>query len=221
MVKARASIKDYFITGIFAILPLIITFAVLRWAARLAWEGLFSLAVPTTRHVLSTLVSPESMAVLERFYVPQLIGLSIMAAFLVAAGFVAKQIIGRSLAALLERVILAIPGVGFVYGTIRQFISTMDPESPQRDAFRKVVLVDIGRARMMGFLTSHSKLSSSAGKTFATVFIPCNQLLQGYNLVVEDRKITPLDMSVDDAFKYIVSFGMVAPGVMQLKSKAK
>jgi uncharacterized membrane protein len=108
----------------------------------------------------------------------------------------------------MDKVVAAIPGLNFIYGTIRQFTSTMAPDSPQRDAFRQAVLVKVAGGYMMGFLTSRSNIGN---KSYATVFIVCNQLIQGYNLLVPHRDVMPLEMNMDDAIKYVVSFGMVAP----------
>lgn len=210
----QKGIKDYFVTGIFAILPLAISVALAAWILGILWESFFSAFVPGVQAVLRKFFSPEMVAQLEKFRVHQAIGLGLLLAFIVATGFVARNFIGKSLLTLLDRVVNAIPGLNFIYGTIRQFTSTMDPDSPQRDAFRQAVLARVGSAQMLGFLTSRSKIG---GKVFATVFVPCNQLIQGYNLLLPERDVTLLDLNVDDAFKYVISFGMVAPAVFKIR----
>ncbi len=204
-------LKDYFVTGLFALLPMVFTVWVVMWVAQLAWERFFSLAVPAVEYAFHSLLSNEMADKLIAWHLHQLIGMVILMASIVVVGFVARNFLGKSLLALLDRLINAVPGLNFIYGTIRQFTSTMDPESPQRDAFRQAVLAKVQNGFMLGFLTSRSKVQARDGRVFATVFIPCNQIIQGYNIVVEEKELIPLDLSVDDAFKYVVSFGMMAP----------
>jgi uncharacterized membrane protein len=207
-------LKDYFITGVFALLPLAISVALGVWILGVLWQNFFSAFVPGVEALLRASLPPEAVAKLEAWRVHQAIGLALLLAFIAAVGFVARNIIGKSLLTLLDKVVAAIPGLNFIYGTIRQFTSTMDPESPQRDAFRHAVLVKVGSARMLGFLTSRSKVK---GQALATVFVPCNQLIQGYNLLVPEKDVVHLDMNVDEAFKYIISFGMMAPQAFQAR----
>ena len=205
---AKQGIKDYFITGIFAVLPLALTVTVALWVVSLLWDKFFSLLVPGCDRILNLVFTPEMAHELESYHVHQILGFVLLLAIIVAIGFVARRLIGLSLLKLLDQVISAIPGLNFIYGTIRQFTSTMDPDSPQRDAFRHAVLIQVNGAQMLGFLTSRSRIK---GKPYATVFVPCNQLIQGYNLMVPEKSVTHLDMNVDDALKYVISFGMVAP----------
>ncbi len=212
--EEKHGIKDYFVTGMFAILPLAISIALTIWIVELLWESFFSAFVPGVQAAFRAFFTPEMAALFERLHIHQAVGLALLLLVIVSVGFVARHFIGKSLLRLLDRVVNAIPGLNFIYGTIRQFTSTMDPESPQRDAFRQAVLVKVAEIRVLGFLTSRSVVN---GKKFATVFFPCNQLIQGYNLIVPEKDVTLLDINVDDAFKYVISFGMVAPPAFQAR----
>jgi uncharacterized membrane protein len=213
--KKPHGIKEYFVTGLFAVLPLALTISVSIWILRLLWEKFFSLLVLAGEAILRISFSPEVASQLRERHVHEAIGFLLLLAIIIFVGFVSRRFIGKSLLRLMEQIIHAIPGFNFIYATIRQFTSTMDPASPQRDAFRQAVLVRVAGGYMLGFLTSHSELAKGPKKRFATVFIPCNQLIQGYNLLVEEKDLMPLDMNVDDAFKYVISFGMVAPHILK------
>jgi uncharacterized membrane protein len=178
------------------------------WILGLLWDSFFSAFVPGVQTAFRAFLPEDVVAQLESWRIHQALGLTLLVSFIVVVGFVARRYVGKSLLALMDKVVAAIPGLNFIYGTIRQFTSTMDPDSPQRDAFRQAVLVKVAGGYMMGFLTSRSNIGN---KSYATVFIVCNQLIQGYNLLVPHRDVMPLEMNMDDAIKYVVSFGMVAP----------
>lgn len=207
-------IKDYFVTGIFAVLPLAISAMLTVWIVGILWEKFLSALVPGVEALIYSAFAAETADLLKRWHVHQVIGLVLLLLMILFVGFVARRFIGKSLLALLDKIVNAIPGLNFIYGTIRQFTATMDPDSPQHDAFRNAVLVNLQGGVMLGFLTSRSVIR---GKKYATVFIPCNQLIQGYNFMVPEKDVTSLDMKVDDALKYVISFGMVAPPVFKAK----
>jgi uncharacterized membrane protein len=207
-VKKRYGIKQYFVTGIFTVLPLAISVSLVIWILNFAWDKFFSAFVPGVDGLVHYFFPPDTALLLEQWHVHQWTGIVLLLLAILCVGFVARRYIGLTLLRLLDRVVNAIPGLNFIYGTIRQFTSTMDPDSPQHDAFRHAVLVHFNGAYLIGFLTSHTEVK---GKKFASVFFPCNQLIQGYNLIVPEKDITTLDMKVDDALKYVISFGMVAP----------
>jgi uncharacterized membrane protein len=216
-VEKRYGLKDYFITGIFAVLPLAISVGLAAWILQVAWLRFFSAFVPGVQALIQKFLPPDLAAALIGQHVHEVVGFVLLLVFILCVGIIARRYIGKSLLALLDRIVNAIPGLNFIYGTIRQFTATIYPDSPQHDAFRHAVLVKFGRARLLGFLTNHSMIS---GKKYASVFLPCNQLIQGYNILVPEGDVEALDMKVDDALKYVISFGMVAPPVFK-SDKAK
>ncbi|MES2202313.1 MAG: DUF502 domain-containing protein [candidate division FCPU426 bacterium] len=214
----KPGLKGYFITGLFSVLPLIFTVWVALFLLRFAWNSVFSLLVPLVDQGLLFMASPATVELWRKAFLPELTGFLLILVIILTAGFVATHLFGRSLQALVDKVMGLIPGVNWIYGTIRQFSSTMDPASPRRDAFSRPVLVTMEMGYVLGFMTSRSLLK---GKPMATVFFPCNQLVQGYNLVVEESRCIPLEMSVDEAVKYVVSFGLMAPPVFASRAKVK
>ncbi len=220
MTKKRShGLRESFVTGLFALLPLLVTLMVAGFLANFLWDHFFSLLVPSAKMILEMSFSPDTVARLESFRVHQVLAVVLLLGLITIAGFVARRYIGRVFLRIADRVLSAIPGVNFVHGTITQFVSTMDPESPQRDAFRQAVLVRMGRGYLFGFMTNRG--AKFGGENLATVFLPCNQLIQGYNMLVPEKDVIPLDMHVDEAFKYVISFGMAAPHVFQPRKLTK
>ncbi len=202
------------ITGAFAMLPLIFTIWVVKFMAQLAWDGIFSLAVPFTHDMLKRTLSSQLYMDAINWHLPEVAGFMLMIMFLLAVGIVARRFVGRLLLRGLEKLIGRIPGVNWIYSMIQQITSTFDPQGGGGKAsFRQAVLVKVGpRAHMMAFLTNTTTLK---GKKLLVCFIPCNQLMQGYNILIEPADAVPLDLSVDEAIKQVVSFGLVSPSIMR------
>jgi uncharacterized membrane protein len=213
----KFGIRDSFVTGIFALLPLTLSVTLMWWILVKLWEMIFSAFVPGVDAVIHQFFDPDTALHLEAMHVHHLVGLALLLLFIVCVGFVARRYIGKSLLKLLDKTISLVPGLNFIYATIRQFTATMDPDSPQHDAFRHAVVVKLQGARFLGFLTSRSTIK---GQKFATVFLPCNQLIQGYNIMVPEKDVMNLDLRVDEALKYVISFGMVAPHAFKPAKKS-
>lgn len=216
MDEKKVGLREYFIAGLFSLLPMVLTVWVAVYLGQFAWNSFFSLFVPLVNHGLEYIAEPVTVDAWRKLHLPQMMGLFLILFFVVGVGFVAKRFFGSGLLKLVDKMIGAIPGVNWIYGTIRQFADTMDPASPQAEAFRRPVLVKVEHGYVLGFLTSRSMIPvGRASKRMVTVFFPCNQLIQGYNLIVEESRCTPLDMNVDEAIKYVVSFGMMAPPIFK------
>jgi uncharacterized membrane protein len=216
--KEKTGLRGYFVAGMFSILPLVFTVWVAQYLLKLAWTSFFSLFVPLVDQGMRRIADEATVQGWESAHLHELIGFVLILAFVVAVGVVARQFVGSGLIRLVDKIMNAIPGVNWIYSTIHQLTDTMDPASPQHDAFRKPVLVKMEHGYLLGFMTSRSTLK---GKRLATVFFPCNQLIQGYNLLVEEDRCTPVNMNVDEAIKYVVSFGMMAPPIFHAAPKKK
>jgi uncharacterized membrane protein len=219
--KKKIGLKDYFVTGMFSILPLLFTVWVAQYLLKLAWNSFFSLFVPLVDQGMHQIADQATVQGWEAAHLHEVIGLVLILAFVIFVGLVARQFVGSGLIRLVDKIMNAIPGVNWIYSTIHQLTDTMDPASPQHDAFRKPVLVKLEHGYLLGFMTSRSVLRGAKGARLATVFFPCNQLIQGYNLLVEEKRCTPVNMNVDEAIKYVVSFGMMAPPIFQPSVKKK
>ena len=129
-------------------------------------------------------------------------------------GFVSHYFFGKYLLDLGERVILAIPGLNTVYGSVKQVVSTFG--SQNRNLFSRVVLVQYPRANSwtLGFLTSKTQAEAQhrAGRELWAVFVPTSpNPTSGFVLFFPPEEITELEMSVGDGMKLVISGGAVVP----------
>jgi uncharacterized membrane protein len=129
-------------------------------------------------------------------------------------GYISRYVLGKYFGGLAERFIQSIPGVGTVYNTVKQIVSTFS--SQHRQLFSKVVLIEFPRPGIysIGFLTNKTQgeIQSRTGAELWTVFVPTSpNPTSGFLMLLSRDQITELDMSVGDGMKMVISGGAVTP----------
>lgn len=143
-----------------------------------------------------------------------LVGLAVPLSCILIIGLMARNIAGRWLLDVGERILQAIPLAGAVYKTLKQLLETLLKDSSGK--FRRVVLVEYPRRGVwsLGFVTGviSGEFQSHFPGPMLSVFIPTtpNPTTGWYAVVSEDEVIT-LSMPIEDAFKVIISGGIVSP----------
>ena len=196
-----SALKKYFITGLLIWIPLVITAWVLSLIVRSMDQSL--LLLPQAIH-------PEHLL---GMYIPGLGALlTLLVVFL--TGLVATNIVGQKLVRFWEGVLARIPVVKSIYYSVKQVSDTLFSGSGV--AFRKVLLVRYPHpeAWSVAFQTGHPArdVADMLPEEHVGVFIPTTPSpVNGFFFFVKKRDVIALDMDVDEALKYIVSMGVVAP----------
>ena len=193
-------LKKYFFTGLLILVPLAITLWVLN------------LVVTTMDRTL--LLLPASVRNTAPFNIPGM-GVILTLAIVLAVGILGRNFIGRRLLVWWEALVARIPIVSAIYSSVKQVSDTLF--SPSGQAFRKAVLVEFPRrgAWTVGFVVGSPGASLQQPLTgeHATVYVPtAPNPTSGYILILPLEQIVDLDISVDEALKFVVSMGVVAPG---------
>jgi uncharacterized membrane protein len=142
------------------------------------------------------------------------VGFTVPLAFILLIGLMARNIAGRWLLNLGERILQGIPLAGSIYKTLKQILETLFEDSKTK--FRRVVMVEYPRKGVwsVGFVTGQvsSLIQLQIDQPVLSVFIPTtpNPTTGWYAVVPEDEVIT-LDISIEDAFKILISGGIVNP----------
>lgn len=204
--------RRYFITGLLLWVPIGITLWVLNTI------------ISTMDLSLSLLPANwQPVAVVGR----NLPGLGVVLTVLVvfATGVLATNFLGQRLVHVWEIVLSRIPIVNTIYSSVKQVSDTL--LSPQGNAFRKALLVEYPRkgSWTIAFLTgvpaeeirrrvSPSLSGESGGPEMVSVYVPTTpNPTSGFFLMFRKDETVELDMSVDEALKYVVSMGVVVPPV--------
>ena len=131
-----------------------------------------------------------------------------------ALGYVSRYVFGKFFVSIGERFVLSIPGVSAVYNTVKQIVDTFGTQN--KNLFNQVVLVEFPRPGIwaIGFLTNKTQGEAQAktAEEVWTVFVPTTpNPTSGFLMLFPAREITPLEMSVGEGMKMIISGGAVVP----------
>ncbi|MGK2944285.1 MAG: DUF502 domain-containing protein [Desulfuromonadales bacterium] len=197
-------LKSYFLTGLLVLVPITLTLLVVRWLVRLMDNLLKS--------VLPMALRPEQIFGIS---VPG-IGLVATLLLILLVGVLTANIFGRSLVNFTEKLVDRIPFVKGIYTLFKQVSDTI--LNRDRGAFSKVVLIEYPRRGIwaVAFVTgvTQGEAQLITEKKLINIFVPTtpNPTSGFYILVAEDDMIE-LSMTVEEAFKLIISGGMVTPPV--------
>lgn len=142
------------------------------------------------------------------------VGFAVPLLCILIIGLMARNIAGRWLLDVGEDLLVAIPLAGAVYKTLKQLLETLLKDTNGR--FRRVVLVEYPRRGVwaIGFVTGSmsNEIQSQMMRPMLSVFVPTTpNPTTGWYAVVPEEEVINLSMSIEDAFKVIVSGGIVAP----------
>ena len=139
-------------------------------------------------------------------------------------GSLTRYYVGKKLVQLMDYVLLNVPLLGKIYGTVKQVNQAF--ASDKKSNFQQVVMVEFPRKGLysIGFMTAE-QVRTDEGESIISIFVPTTpNPTTGFLLVLPQSKVVKLDMSVADGIKYIVSLGAVAPenaGGVQAAFKAE
>ena len=193
--------KRYLIAGLLVWAPLGITIWVLHFLVTTLDQTLGFL--PETWH-------PDRLL---GYHIP---GLGVVLSFLIllATGVIAANILGARLILVWEALLGRIPVVKSIYSSVKQVSDTL--LSDKGNAFRKALLVEFPRegSWTIGFLTGapDRSVAPHLPGDHVSVYVPTTpNPTGGYFLMLPRSRVRELDMSVDEALKYIISMGVAAP----------
>lgn len=191
-------LKNYFLTGLVVLGPLGLTLLVVQW-----FVGMMD------RLILS--LFPDALRPGVLFPGFGVLGTMLL---VLLVGVLTANFFGRALVAWSERLMGKIPLIKGIYGLFKQVTETIF--SKDKGGFRKVVLIEYPRRGIwtVGFMTgiTEGELQRVTPHRLVNVFIPTTpNPTSGFYLLVPQEEVIELQMTVDEAFKLIVSGGMVAP----------
>jgi uncharacterized membrane protein len=193
--------KRYMIAGLLVWVPLGITI----WVLHFLVSSLDSILL-----LFPEWARPETLL---GFYIP---GIGVLIAFLIllGTGMLAANFLGLRLIHAWEAVLTRIPFVKSIYSSVKQVSDTL--LSDQGNAFRKALLVEFPHAGSwtIAFQTGNPApaVAERLDGEHVSVYVPTTpNPTSGYFVIVPRSRVHELDMTVDEALKYIISMGVVAP----------
>ena len=186
-------IRTTLVAGMLVIVPVVITFVLLRFV--------FNAFDPLLKDLLELFV-PK--------YTPGM-GIIALSIIVYLVGLVTTHWLGRRTIALAMGLVHMIPVVNSVYRTAHQATQVFSSVNAN-GKFSAVVLVDFPGYELKSIGLVTSTLKDQDGKSLLTVYVPTSPFpTSGFLIVLPEDRVTPTDIAVDDAMKMIVSVGIVTP----------
>jgi uncharacterized membrane protein len=194
-------VKKYFITGLLIWIPIVVTVWVLKFIFDFLDQSLLLVPVAFQTESWLGVHIPGLGAILTIFVV-------------FATGFLATNFVGAQLVQFWHDVLNRIPVVNSIYSSVKQISDTLFSSSGQ--AFRKAVLVQWPHqgAWTIAFLTGTpgGEVVNHVPPDCLSVYVPTTpNPTGGYFVIVRRADVIELDLTVDQALKYIISMGVVPP----------
>jgi uncharacterized membrane protein len=193
--------KRYLITGLLVLVPLAITVWVLKTLIGVMDQSL--LLLPASWRPLA----------LVGFSIPG-VGAILTLLIVLVTGMIATNFFGKRIILFWEGLLARVPVVKSIYYSVKQVSDTLFSDSGQ--AFRKALLVQYPRQGCwtIAFQTGHpgGDVVNHLKNDYVSVYVPTTpNPTSGFFLMMHNDEVIELDMSVDDALKYIISMGVVTP----------
>jgi len=223
--------RNYFLRGLAVLLPTMLTIWILACGFRFVQENV-------TVHINRGLVGAMTWAWAQRHegvsdaaletykgslnekfakgFAGSIVGLLIAVAIIFLVGALLASVAGRVLWRGVEAVILGVPVLRRVYPYVKQVTDFILTQEQQKKAFSKVVAVEYPRAGMwaLGFVTGSGfrRISEDTDQEWLTVLIStCPTPITGPIVAVPKEQTIALDMTIEEAFRFVISAGVVTP----------
>jgi uncharacterized membrane protein len=200
-----------FFTGLVIVLPGVITLAAVKWffGTVSSLTDLLLFFLPYFLDSKSIYVNGEAGTM---FWYWSLLALIFAALTVTVIGVLARYYIGKRLIAWADSLMLRVPVLNKIYGTIKQVDAAF---AGNKNSFKTVVLIEYPRPGIysVGFITSEQEdeISKRLNQKNVCVYIPTTPIpTSGFLVITPLEQVTKLDMSVADGFKYIISLGAIS-----------
>jgi uncharacterized membrane protein len=204
----KPSLQSLFLTGLLTLLPLWLTWVVVKFVFVLLSDTSLPLVQPLLENLAASY--PHLLGWLVGPWVQTALGLFATLFVILLSGVMTRRVFGQRVLGWFESLIRRIPFANTIYGSARQLLDILQTKP---DGTQRVVLIDFPHNEMktLGFVTKVMR-EQGTGRELAAVYVPTTpNPTSGYLEIVPVEKITPTDWTVDQAMSFIISGGAVSP----------
>ena len=225
-------LKSYFFRGLAVLLPTILTIGIFVWGYQFIQDnisihinrGLVRLTMFSQGLEWDAESSEKAMQTWTKYWVD---GWGSIAGFLIALiavciiGALFASVVGRTLWRMVEKFIMNTPVLSKVYPYVKQITDFLFAQEEQEKLpFSRVVAVEYPRKGIwsLGLVTGSglTKVVDNVRKEFLTVLIPTSPTpFTGFVIMVPKKQTMDMDMTIEEAFRFTVSGGVITPGQKQ------
>ncbi len=194
-------IKRYFLAGVLVVLPIILTYLLFKYLI----------------DFIDGLLEPHITNLLGYYWYG--LGVVITLLLILLAGILTRNFMGRALHRFIDSVLAKLPFISPIYSGAKQLLEAVT--IPSKGSFKEVVLVEYPRKGVyaVGLVTKKVDiLAEGKLRPFVTVLIASTPTpFSGMAILYPVDEVITIDMSVEDALKFLVSGGVVSPEALQEK----
>ena len=197
-----AWLRGRFFAGMVIAAPLAATFFILQFL--ITWID------DRVKPLLPPLLKPETYT---NYAIPGF-GVLVLAIALTILGAITANLVGRSLLAATDRILSRIPIVKNVYAAIKQLTEVL--ANNQQASFDRCVMIEYPKkdSWCIGFVSSNAQgeIGAKLGTSKIGVFVPTSpNPTSGFLIYIEEKEVIPLEMTVEEGAKMILTAGLVVP----------
>ena len=207
----RASVQKLFITGLLTLLPIWLTWVVIKFVFVLLSDISKPWVEPLSHRIAATF--PQSLGWFNGLWVQNTIAMVATLFVILAVGALTRRVVGQRLLRWFEALIARVPLANVIYTSARKLLDMLETKP---GSTKRVVLIDFPHRDMksVGLVTRVIREEGS-GRELAAVYVPTTpNPTSGYLEIVPVELLTPTDWTVDQAMSFIISGGAVAPDAM-------
>lgn len=207
-------LRNKFLAGLALVVPVVVTF----WILRFVYEFLLGMSTPlliSIGTIYNQAVGPalqidlngETFLMLTRF-----VGFLVPVVVLVALGVMATNVLGVRVVSAMDKLLLSIPMISFIYKSLKQVIEAFRGFGDTRN-FKRVVYVEYPSAgmKLVGFVTGQF-MDEKTEKSMTMVFVPgALSPMTGLLIVAETETLIDAPLSLEEAMKMVFSGGLIGP----------
>jgi uncharacterized membrane protein len=201
----REAIRRYFVAGILFFAPIGVTIwaivSIIVWLDNLLLPSFLMLVIPG-------LDEPPPLP---------LVGMIFTFFVIILLGVIARHLLGGEFQRAWERLLGRVPVARSIYGGVKQLLEAIFTSSSHSSRFNRVVLIEYPRIGVyaLAFTTGPARgpVQEVTDQQMINCFVPTTpNPTSGFYLLVPDNEVTEIDLTVEDAFKLVMSAGLVSPG---------
>ena len=201
----KKALKKNLIAGFLVTIPVALTYMILSFVITRVDKAM--------EPVISGIIGSENIKFMEEWHIPGM-GFLFLSIFIIAVGLIGTNFIGKKVVAMGEKLLHKIPVVRVIYTSIKKMVDTVSlTETP---SFQKMVLVTYPRKplKTLGIVCCDSPEGISENEKMLNIFVPTSpNPTTGFLFMLPEKDTEPLEMSVEEGLKMIISFGMTRPAV--------
>lgn len=206
--------KKYFLSGFIALLPLALTWMIAQWLFELFTEPLLGVTEQLLVHLENLWQIDASQHRTLALFISRVLALILLLALIFGLGVLARRFFLHLFLKGIDKIFARIPFIRSIYRVTKEITQSFFSDE-EKKTFQRTVLMPFPHheAHAIGFVTGTAPpMFQKLVQADLVVFVPtAPHPMSGFVLLTPQKIAVPTDVSIEDAFKFIISCGVIHP----------